>query len=248
VAPTPPIITQPVAAPLGVRRRVGWGLLWLIGCVGLTLAYWHAVRPDLRYWPGMRTHGDPARNAVALTFDDGPHPLWTPLLADTLTRAGAKGTFFLVGVEAQKYPELVARLRRAGHEVASHSHTHPYPNLTAYPPDRIAAEIRQSRALLAQLTRDAVPLFRPPGGGVNDAVLAALRDEGMTLAWWSANCADAASPPPAETVARLRAGLRPGAILLLHARGATCAALAHYLATPEARRYTFESFSAVQTP
>ena len=92
---------------------------WVATSLLLLLAYQQCVRPQLRLWPGVVAHGNPAYNNVALTFDDGPYPLVTPLLDDTLTHYGAHGTFFLVGADAERYPELVARLVRHGHNPAT---------------------------------------------------------------------------------------------------------------------------------
>lgn len=226
--------------------RPGMAIAGWWACAGVTVAVYLAwVQPSLRLWRGVVTHGNTARAAVAFTFDDGPHPLWAPLLADSLERHGARGTFFLVGMEAQRYPGLTARLLQGGHQIASHSMTHPYPNLTALPAAAVRREVGQAQAVLAAQAREPrIALFRPPGGGVNAAVLRAVRDGGERIGWWSVSTADATQPVPAAIVSRLRQGTRPGAVVLLHQRGNTVAALEQYLANPP-RGYRFLTFDDV---
>jgi len=65
------------------------------------------------------------KNAVALTFDDGPDPTWTPLILDTLASRGATATFFIIGENAELHPELLRRELRDGHEIGNHTFTHP---------------------------------------------------------------------------------------------------------------------------
>lgn len=218
---------------------------WVLSSLVITAVYWAVVRPDLRLWRGMATHGDIAHPAVALTFDDGPDPLWAPLLADTLERHGARGTFFLVGREAMVYPEITKRLARAGHEIGNHSYTHPYPNLTRLSPAGVRQEVSQADTLLRQFTGGPIRWLRPPGGGINDAVIRAAQAHDMRLGWWSYNAADAADAPEAVTEARLRSHLRPGTAVLLHQRCNTVQALTRFFATGEGAQYDYVTFSAL---
>ncbi|HEY3418709.1 MAG TPA: polysaccharide deacetylase family protein, partial [Armatimonadota bacterium] len=228
------------------EQQVRWGLPlagWLITSLLVALLYVAIIHPDLRLWRGVDTHGNTHRRAVALTFDDGPDPLWAPLIADTLERHGARGTFFLVGVDAQRYPEIAARLARGGHQVGNHSMTHPYPNLTAFPPKQISWEILNAAKLLQQFTRQQIVDFRPPGGGVNDALLRTAKAHGMRVAWWSQNAGDWSSPTPELITSRLQRTLRPGSVMLLHEREHTVAALENYLAGGVNTGYTYITFT-----
>ena len=234
------------------RLRGECRVSWLIALAGwaatgllVSAAYFLIMRPDLRLWNGTRTHGNPARRAVALSFDDGPHPLWAPLLADTLHRHGAHGTFFLVGFEAQRYPEITTRLVRDGHQVGNHSLSHPYPNLTVMPKKQIAYEITTADHILRQLTGQPIGDFRPPGGGVNDAIVATLKAHHLHMAWWSANVGDWSSPTSAVTVDRLNTALRPGVIVLMHQRGNSVAALETFLADRPKEDYTYTTVDAL---
>ncbi len=223
-------------------RRLAGGLLTALL---VTLAYFVVRQPQLSMWRGMLTHGSPTQPLVALTFDDGPDPLWAPLEADTLERHGARGTFFLVGVMADTHPEIVARLVRAGHQIGCHSMTHPYPNLASQPESRVRWEVYASTALLTKLTGQPIRDFRPPGGGIDDTVLRLLRAHHLRLAWWSANIADADPTPPEVIVARLHMVLRPGLVALLHERETTVAGLERFFQETPDGRYTYTTFDKV---
>src|SRR5262249_34659556 len=120
---------------------------------------------DLRD-PAGQGRGMPDR-ALALAFDDGPHPRWTPAILHVLRRAGAPGTFFVVGARVLEHPDLVRRIRREGDEVGVHTFTHS--DLTIVPDWRRRAELALSRSALAA-TGATSSLLRPPYSSTPDAV------------------------------------------------------------------------------
>ena len=162
-------------------------------------------------------------NAVALTFDDAPHPLTTPLLLSALQRTGVKASFFVVGDGLKFYPELSARIVQDGHRLANHSQYHI--NLTRLSPAEYAHEIQSCFVAIDAVYADAkIPttptrLFRPPGGGLNrDAMLYLLKND-VTLAWWSNNVGDWTRPAAWKIARGVKANLRGGDIVLLHDAG-----------------------------
>src|SRR5215470_4883360 len=94
------------------------GLLYLL-CYG-------GFEGPVDWWMGTNLHGDRSRRRIALTFDDGPHPIHTPALLDALAELGAPATFFLVGRGVEAHPELVARIASEGHELGNHTYAHRY--------------------------------------------------------------------------------------------------------------------------
>jgi hypothetical protein len=99
---------------------------------------------------------------LALTFDDGPHPDVTPLVLDRLAAAGQRGTFFLIGANAERHPGLVRRIVAEGHALGLHSYSHSR-FFSTWLPGRIAADITRGAELVADLTGSPAPtLFRPP--------------------------------------------------------------------------------------
>ena len=102
--------------------------------------------------------GDP--HQVAITFDDGPDPEWTPKILDILKAEKVKAAFFLVGVNAEHYPGLVRRIVEEGHEIGNHTYYHP--NLALCWPEHVRLELNATQLLLETITGRATTFFRPP--------------------------------------------------------------------------------------
>lgn len=114
----------------------------------------------------IQRYGDTDGKRLALTFDDGPDPLYTPQLLDMLSAEGAHATFFLLGEHAARHPELVARINREGHTIANHTFTHVnVDQVNAYTGE---VQINQTQRVLQAASNNASPYFRPPYGGSTD--------------------------------------------------------------------------------
>lgn len=149
--------------------------------------------------------------AVALTFDDGPHPDDTPPLLELLASHGARATFFLVGSSARRWPELVARLAAEGHAVGNHTWDHP-----SLPLLKGAYRRRQLQWCAEALGAHGSGLFRPPYGEQTLASrLDVLRCRHRPVCW-DVNAEDWRDDPPEQVVARVMRRLRRGSIVLLH--------------------------------
>ena len=152
---------------------------------------------------------------VALTFDDGPHPVITPLVLDLLASHGASATFFLVGQSARAHPELAARIVAEGHEVGNHTDRHA--TVIHLDEAQTRAEVVDGTASIETVTGVAPRWFRAPRGMLNGALLRAAADLGQDVAMWSARVPfirEGASP--AERAERLLEDVAPGAIVLAH--------------------------------
>ena len=168
----------------------------------------------LGYRGGAIYHGDPRWPYAALTFDDAPHPLFAPLLLDTLKRLGLKATFFVIGRNAEAYPYFVRDMVAQGHELGNHTYHHL--RLPALPEEAIREEIEACNQVLLRLTGQTPRYFRPPGGRYSPAVLRIASELGLTTVFWTDDPGDYAGLPPGVLEARLSAHLRPGGIVLLH--------------------------------
>src|SRR5207247_2290209 len=158
----------------GRAARIG------LGVAGAFIGY--AWLPHL--FTGTATWRGPVQNrAVALTFDDGPDPRWTPRVLDVLAAHGARATFFLIGRRAAAAPDVVRAIADAGHEVANHTWSHP--SLWLCSPRRTEHEIARGHVTLAELTGVAPRHFRPPWGMVNAAMGRALTRTGERCVFWS---------------------------------------------------------------
>jgi peptidoglycan/xylan/chitin deacetylase (PgdA/CDA1 family) len=158
--------------------------------------------------------GNPDVRAVALTFDDGPHPRTCTAILDVLRREGVRATFFPVGFRLQQYPALLDRMVADGHEVANHTWDHP--RLNQISPERVRREVSRVRAFVYQRTGIAPLLIRPPGGDYDARVLEICRDEGCVVCLWTAMAGDWKKMPVNEIVEKVLDQVHPGSIVLMH--------------------------------
>jgi peptidoglycan-N-acetylglucosamine deacetylase len=159
-----------------------------------------------------RVHTD--RKEIALTFDDGPYPFYTPVLLHVLERSRIPATFFLVGRSAQEFPELVSRIVESGDEIGNHTFNH-Y-TLTGLPDGEIADQISSDGAILERFTGKPLTLFRPPHGHLNRHVVAIASELGYRTILWSDAANDVKDIPPDVIAARVLSEASPGGIILLH--------------------------------
>ncbi|MEV7211559.1 polysaccharide deacetylase family protein [Kitasatospora cineracea] len=158
----------------------------------------------------------PSSGTLALTFDDGPHPDSTPELLAALTAAGHRATFFLCGEQAERHPELVRALDRAGMAIGNHSWSHP--SLPGLPLPAAREEIERTNRVLTALTGRPPTLFRPPYGDTGPAIRALAAAAGLTETLWDVDTLDWNGVPSAEVAAAVAAA-RPGDTVLLHDHG-----------------------------
>lgn len=124
-------------------------------------------------------HRVPTRDkAVAFTFDDGPHPLYTRQLLDIFRKADGKATFFMIGQEIDAFEDIAAEVHQAGHEIANHTYSHP--DLTRLTLEEARTEIQQADERIRQITGKPVLSFRPPYFGVNEDILSLAAEFGYT--------------------------------------------------------------------
>ncbi|MEU8296052.1 polysaccharide deacetylase family protein [Micromonospora sp. NPDC048909] len=161
---------------------------------------------------------------VALTFDDGPSPTWTPKILDRLRAAKVTATFCLVGREAQRHPELVRRIVREGHQLCNHSWKHNI-DLGRLPVAEIRADlVRTNKAIQTAAPGAPIAFYRQPGGRWTPEVVAVAKQLGMRSLHWSVDPQDWAKPPATTIKHRVLAAVRPGSIVLLHDGGGDRAA------------------------
>lgn len=175
-------------------------------------------------WPRSRLLGPnivrlpkPAvnRGEIALTFDDGPDPLVTPMLLDVLDRYSARASFFCIGERAAAHPDLIRETARRGHSVENHSYTHSN-GFALYPLAWLAEELRCAQDTIAGITGRAPEFFRPPMGlrsPLLDPVLSRLELRHVS---WTRRGHDAVNGNPAAALRRLTRSLAAGDVLVLH--------------------------------
>ncbi|NIH88405.1 polysaccharide deacetylase family protein [Amycolatopsis granulosa] len=182
---------------------------------------------------------------VALTFDDGPDPGYTPQILDLLAQHGAVATFCMVGTQVRRHPELVRQVLGHGMRLCDHTADHDE-QLARRDEARMSADITDARAdlRLAAGSDVPVPYFRAPGGNWSDTITALAVRAGMTPLGWSVDSRDWTLPGVPAIVAGVRQAVRPGAVILFHdgggRRAQTVAALAELLPWLTAQGYQFD--------
>lgn len=197
---------------------MGAGLLFF-GIFG-TYAFNFGLHPHMHLWKKQKvvvTDVTTSTKVVALTFDDGPDPVYTPVVLDVLKKYHAKATFFVIGTRAEKNPVLIRRMAREGHEIANHSYTHRNfgkGNNT----DTMLKEINQGKDIIYRLSGQKTKLFRPPGGYLSDALIELIKKENITIAYWSyiQDTKDWKGPRAEVIASHLIKNIKPGQIIILH--------------------------------
>jgi peptidoglycan/xylan/chitin deacetylase (PgdA/CDA1 family) len=158
---------------------------------------------------------DPTGGGVAVTFDDGPHPQGTPAVLDALGQAGATATFFLVGEQVRRWPQLARRIADDGHAIALHGDRHRLQ--LRVPPGRLAADLDRGHAQIADATGVAPSVYRPPYGIFSPAGMAIAARRGWRPMLWSRWGRDWRGDATARSVAdTVATGVQAGDVLLLH--------------------------------
>ncbi len=175
---------------------------------------YHGVGPQ----DGIMRRG-PHENIVAITFDDGPNPVYTPQILDILKEKEVKATFFAVGLHVKKYPDIARRIVAEGHDIGNHTYTHK--DLVPSTRRMVLAQVHKTDQVIKRVTGVATNLFRPPRGIYSNAVRKLLVDEeGYRLILWSLSSTDWRKINPSSILKRVARYIRPGAILLFHDSGA----------------------------
>jgi peptidoglycan/xylan/chitin deacetylase (PgdA/CDA1 family) len=186
-------------SPLAIGISASLGTAAGLGLVAGGCAY-------AAMWPASQLFGPtliapPRPGELALTFDDGPNPAWTPRLLEILVSHDVRATFFLLGSRAHAEPALVRQIVAAGHLIGNHSWSHP--NLAIAPASRIQQELSRTSQTLEQITGTPVRFFRPPFGARRPEVLRIARRLGMVPVMWNAMTSDWKDPSANAIASRL---------------------------------------------
>lgn len=194
-----------------LRNYLGPGLLALV-VAGATILGVALLEPAAAAGPICRGHG--VEKQVALTFDDGPHPEYTPQILSLLEHYHARATFFVLGQHAQRYPDIVRKLVDSGQEVENHSYTH-----LRFPSKGQEAWQRELERTELELDLLGCPdqnLFRPPFSDYSKELLQFLAHIHQRLVLWSVDGADWREPDPMAIAVNVLSQVKPGAIVILH--------------------------------
>jgi len=211
---TPAMLAWTVHAVVERPPSLAWAAIALAGYVALLLAGILVLR--LRVFVDAVVGGPRGARGIALTFDDGPHPLWTPRVLRVLADHGAVATFFVAGHKVDAHPHVVRAILEAGHTVGLHSYADDR-LFSLRSERRVRDDLQRGVQAIARVVGDRPLLFRPPMGHTNPTIARVVDEMDLIVVGWSVAGRDGvASARPAAVAARVRRGLRDGAIVLLH--------------------------------
>lgn len=191
---------------------VGWLFITALGSFNIRWNYFlTAFHHD---------HGVSDRH-IAITFDDGPHPEFTPKVLAILERYNAKATFFCIGKQMEELPDLVKEIDQKGHTIGQHSYSHKN-GFGFFNLNKVLSEIKLTNKLTNNILNKKLKLFRPPFGVTNPAIAKAVKRAGLTGIGWEIRSLDTVIKNPDKIYKRIIKRLRPGAIILLHDTNERC--------------------------
>lgn len=153
-------------------------------------------------------------DSLAITFDDGPHPIFTPKLVDILDYFNAKATFFMTGNNAAKHRDLVLRVRKQGHEIGSHSLNHLKKVFLSA--ETLMSEIKSTKDLIEDITSSPVTLYRPPYGFISPFLFQVCKKLNLKIILWNVQTHDYRREDSRIIIRRISKKIKAGSILLFH--------------------------------
>jgi len=160
-----------------------------------------------------RTGSLPSKN-IAVTFDDGPHPIYTPQIMDILDEANGRATFFVTGQNLQKNMALGQEISRRGHTMGNHTFSHPHALFAGR--GKLQDEISRTKDLIESITGRPNRYFRPPFGFITPSLLSICRKTELSLVLWNSNSKDYRRLSAERIEERMRPQIKPRSILLFH--------------------------------
>lgn len=174
----------------------------------------NAVMPTSSFYGPVFYQGSQSDKEVALTFDDGPNPPYTYQLLDILAKYNVKATFFLIGQNAEKFPETAKTIVLKGHQIGSHTYTHS--DLLKLDETQITAEMVKSIDTIQESAGARPRILRPPHGFRDPLVLQVAKEQKLDIVQWSVMAEDWKKPGFDVIAERVIRNVRNGSIVLLH--------------------------------
>lgn len=187
-----------------------WATLTVIGSFHIRWNY---------HLEGLHHNKGTKNNWVAITFDDGPHPQFTPQILKLLHHYNAKATFFCIGGKVVQHPDIVKEIIAEGHTIGNHTYSHSKA-FGFFSTKKVAGELQRTRETIRQLTGLETKLYRPAFGVTNPNINRAVEQLGLQSIGWSIRSLDTTNRSKKTLLHRITHRLGPGDIILLHDTGA----------------------------
>lgn len=188
--------------------------LWMAPISAFVLFALHEIANPRRAFLGkVLWKGD--RRGVGLTFDDGPHPLYTPRVLEILDRFQAKATFFVIGRHLKEHGDLVVAASKAGHIIGNHTDHH-FWTMSFSSAKKIRQEILACQSEVEKWAGYKPRFYRQPAGFRNPRIFQILKELNMTMVGWQVRAFDTQQKSPQSIVRRILKKAQPGGVILLH--------------------------------
>lgn len=184
--------------------------IWLI----TTMAGSGLIQWDYHF-TSLHANKDIKSNQVAITFDDGPNPEFTPQVLKLLKQYNAKATFFCIGQHIETYPELVKESIKQGHAIGNHTYSHPN-SFGFLKTEEVISELQKTNAIAKEVTGLTMRLYRPAFGVTNPRIKKALKVIDLQSIGWNVRSLDTTSRSPDKVLKRITKKLSKGDVILLH--------------------------------
>ncbi len=151
---------------------------------------------------------------IALSFDDGPHSMYTQEILSVLREYNIKATFFVIGKNASYYPDILSQIKEEGHEIGNHTFSHSLnKNISE---ENVANDLKKCRDIIKRICGYDVKFFRPPGGILNDKVKETVNSQGYKIVLWNIDTKDWAHASVDSITKNVLQNTKSGSIILFH--------------------------------
>ena len=195
--------------------NVPWWYFVVLACAYLLIVFDGCVRISSGFFIPVACKANTNEKIIALSFDDGPHPTWTPLILDTLRIYDAPAAFFCIGKNINGNEALLKRIKDEGHIAGNHSYSHHF-WFDLFGSKRMLADMWQMDTAVLNIIGIKPALFRPPYGVINPNLKKAIKNGGYIPVGWSIRSLDTVIKDKQKLLSRIMKQVKPGAIILLH--------------------------------
>lgn len=195
--------------------EVKWWSFLLLFLFWLVMTVWGSS--DIRLGYFVKTYCNnfnEKERKIAISFDDGPHPM-TEKVLDLLQKYNAKGTFFCIGTQIEKYPEIFRRMLKEGHVIGNHSYSHSN-TFGVFSTQKVTEEILQTNQIIQSISGKSALFFRPPFGVTNPRISRAVAKTKHYVIGWNIRSLDTVIESEDQILERVKNKVVPGGIILLH--------------------------------
>ncbi|WP_108868877.1 polysaccharide deacetylase family protein [Aquimarina aquimarini] len=167
------------------------------------------------HFTSLNSNKSITKKQIAITFDDGPNPEFTPQVLNLLKKYNAKATFFCIGQHINTYPEIVQDCIKQGHTIGNHTYSHAN-TFGFFETKKVISELKQTNAIVKEKIGVTLQLYRPAFGVTNPRIKKALQVTGLQSIGWNVRSLDTTSRNVNTILKRITTGLSPGDVILLH--------------------------------